>query len=60
MDLYKKRGQPMEPVFGQIKDVCGFVRFLLRGLEGVALEWKLFCGTHNLLRLWRSGMMVRA
>jgi len=57
--LYKKRGQTVEPVFGQMKEVRGFVRFLLRGFEGVALEWKLFCETHNLLKLWRSGMMAR-
>jgi hypothetical protein len=53
--LYKKRPQTVEPVFGQIKDGRGIDRFLLKGLEGASGEWKLTCGTHNLLKLWRSG-----
>ncbi len=53
--LYKKRSRTVEPVFGQIKDARGCDRFLLRGLDGVSGEWKLLCGTHNLLKLWRSG-----
>jgi hypothetical protein len=24
-----------------------------RGLGACAAEWKLLCGTHNLLKLWR-------
>ena len=52
---YKKRSRTVEPVFGQIKDARGCDRFLLRGLKGVSGEWKLLCGTHNLLKLWRSG-----
>ena len=53
--LYKLRGRTVEPVFGQIKDARGCDGFLLRGLDGVSGEWKLLCGTHNLLKLWRSG-----
>jgi transposase len=53
--LYKLRSQTVEPVFGQMKYVRGMDRFLLRGLEGASGEWKLACGTHNLLKLWRSG-----
>jgi transposase len=53
--LYRLRSQTVEPVFGQIKAVRGIDRFLLRGLEGARGEWKLACGTHNLLKLWRSG-----
>jgi transposase len=52
---YKKRSQTVEPVFGQIKDARGSDRFLLRGRDGASGEWKLLCGTHNLLKLWRSG-----
>jgi hypothetical protein len=26
---------------------------LRRGLQACEAEWKLLCGTHNLLRLWR-------
>jgi transposase len=56
---YKKRSQTVEPVFGQIKDARGCKRFNLRGLDGAAGEWKLICGTHNLLKLWRSGRSSR-
>ena len=52
---YKKRSRTVEPVFGQIKDARGAGRFLLRGLDGASGEWMLLCGTHNLLKLWRSG-----
>jgi transposase len=56
--LYKKRGQIVEPVFGQIKICRGILKFMRRGLEACAQEWKLICATHNLLKLWRSGKMV--
>jgi transposase len=52
--LYKLRGQTVEPVFGQIKDVRGFDRFMRRGVEACRSEWSLICATHNLLKLWRS------
>lgn len=52
--LYRIRSQTVEPVFGQIKDARGIDRFLLSGQLGAELEWKLICGTGNLLKLWRS------
>ena len=58
--VYKWRKQIVEPVFGQIKDVRGFRRFLLRGLENVQAEWDLVCLTHNLLKLYRSGKAALA
>jgi hypothetical protein len=51
--LDARRRQTIEPVFGQIKDHRGARRFLRRGLAACAAEWKLLCGTHNLLKLWR-------
>jgi hypothetical protein len=51
--LYAKRKQTVEPVFGQVKDVRNARRFLRRGLPACQAEWKLLCGTHNLLKLWR-------
>jgi DDE family transposase/transposase-like protein DUF772 len=51
--LYALRRQTIEPVFGQVKDVRGARRFLRRGLAACEAEWKLLCGTHNLLKLWR-------
>lgn len=53
--LYKIRGKTVEPVFGQIKDVLGFERFMRRGIDACRSEWSLICGVHNLLKLWRSG-----
>jgi len=53
--LYARRKVIVEPVCGQIKEVRGFRRFLLRGLEKIRGEWRLVCLTHNLLKLWRYG-----
>ena len=53
---YALRKQIVEPVFGQIKEARGFRRFLLRGLEQVRAEWEMICLTHNLLKLFRSGL----
>ncbi len=52
-DLYKMRKAIVEPVFGQLKEVRGFRRFLLRGLEQVGAEFDLMALTHNLLKLFR-------
>jgi transposase len=53
-DIYSKRGQTVEAVFGQ-HVTRGCDRFLLRGKKGAQAEWSLFSATHNLLKLWRSG-----
>jgi hypothetical protein len=45
----------VEPVLGQSKDVRGFRRFLLRGVEKSRGAWRLVCLTHKLLKLWRYG-----
>jgi transposase len=50
---YAQRSRTIEPVFGQVKTVQGGGRFTRRGLAACAAEWKLLCGTHNLLKLWR-------
>ena len=50
---YAKRKETVEPVFGQLKEQQGARRFLRRGLGACEAEWKLLCGTHNLLKLWR-------
>jgi transposase len=52
---YAKRKGTVEPALGQIKEARGLRRFLLRGLESVGFEWDLWCLTHNLLKLFRSG-----
>jgi transposase len=50
---YALRSRTIEPVFGQLKTVQGGGRFMRRGLGACQAEWKLLCGTHNLLKLWR-------
>jgi len=56
-DVYKYRKAIVEPVFGQIKEVRGFRRFSFRGKEKVGFEWDLVCLTHNLLKLFKYGML---
>ncbi len=53
-EAYKQRGSTIEAVFGQMV-MRGLVRFRLRGLNKARAEWSLWCTTHNLLKLWRSG-----
>ena len=50
----------VEPVAGWIKEILGFRRFSLRGLERVQGEWNLVCAAVNLKRLpaqmcWEKG-----
>lgn len=54
--IYKKRKWIVEPVFGQIKEVGRFVRFLLRGLIGARVEWKWVTIAHNLLKVARKAI----
>jgi transposase len=49
---YRLRKQTVEPVFGIIKSVMGFTRFLLRGLGHVNGEWSLVRLAYNVKRLW--------
>jgi transposase len=49
--IYAIRKSTIEPVFGIIKAVMGFDRFLLRGFEAVQGEWNLVCMAWNIKRL---------
>ena len=51
-EFYAKRKSTVEPVFGIIKEVMGFRRFMLRGLQAVTGEWTLVCIAFNLKRLF--------
>jgi hypothetical protein len=51
-EFYAKRKSTVEPVFGIIKEVMGFRRFMLRGLQAVTGEWTLVCIAYNLKRLF--------
>lgn len=55
---YQKRSGMVEPVFGMIKEVLGYRRFLLRGLKNVRGEWSLICTAFNLRKLFRYGQAV--
>jgi Transposase DDE domain len=57
--VYARRQVIGAPGFGQIKEVRGFRRFLLRGLANIRGEWRLVCLTPNLLKLWRYGCAPR-
>ena len=48
---YAQRKTTSEPVFGIIKEVMGFRRFFLRGLDKVKGEWRWVCLAYNLKRL---------
>lgn len=51
---YARRKAVGEPPYGQIKEVRGLRRFLLRGLDQVPDEWNLISLTHNILKLFRA------
>jgi len=55
-EIYKKRKQTVEPVFGIIKEILGFRRFSLRGEEKTNAEWSLICTAYNLKRLFKLSM----
>jgi hypothetical protein len=50
-ELYKQRGQTIEPIFGDIKHNRGFTQFQRRGRSAVRTEWRLIATTHNLRKL---------
>ena len=59
--LLKQRGVTVEPVFGWGKEVLGFRRWTVRGLEKVKTQWLLLCTAMNLLRLykhWATGKLA--
>jgi Transposase DDE domain len=49
--LYRKRMQTIEPVFGHTRHNRGVTRFLRRGRTAVRTEWRLLMMTHNLSKL---------
>lgn len=50
--IYRKRKQTVEPVFGIIKEILGFRRFSLRGEQETDGEWSLICAAYNLKRMF--------
>jgi transposase len=52
-ELYRKRMQMIEPVFGHTKHNRAITRFHRRGRTAVRTEWRLLMATHNLTKLHR-------
>jgi transposase len=50
--IYGRRKCTVEPVFGIIKSVLGFLQFRLRGLKAVSGEWTLVSIAWNLKRMF--------
>ncbi len=54
----RKRKTIVEPLLGRIKNVLGFTRFSVRGIESVKTQWSFICAAHNIktmYALWREG-----
>jgi Transposase DDE domain len=51
--LYRKRQQSIEPVYGHTKHNRKIYRFHYRGRAAVRTEWRLTMTTHNLTNLYR-------
>jgi transposase len=51
-EIYAKRKSTVETVFGIIKEVLGFRRFHLRGLDATQGEWNLVCMAWNMKRMY--------
>jgi transposase len=51
--LYRKRQQSIEPVYGHTKHNRKIYRFNYRGRRAVRTEWRLVMMTHNLTKLHR-------
>jgi transposase len=59
-ETYKLRGRTIEPVFGQIKNIFGFIGFMRRGLRAARSEWALICACFNLMKFFRARLAAIA
>jgi transposase len=53
-ELLKERKKTIEPVFAWVKNILGFRRWTVAGMENVKAQWHLICTTINLMKLYRS------
>lgn len=61
--LLRRRKQIVEAPYGLIKEVLGFRRFTVAGLDQVRVQWSLICTAFNLRKLlphWRNRKPVFA
>ena len=57
----RRRKVIVEPVFGMIKQVEGFRRWTVRGLEQVKTRWAVICTAFNLKKMhkaWAAGQLA--
>lgn len=47
----KRRKGLIEPIFGYIKEINGFRRFTMKGLENAKTQWSMMCTTINLQKM---------
>jgi len=52
--LLKRRKVIVEPAFGVIKQVEGFRRWTVRGLENVRTQWSMVCAAFNLKKMYKA------
>jgi transposase len=52
---YSLRLGIVEPVFGNLKNNIGLLRFTLRGKTKINIQWNLYCMVHNLGKICRYG-----
>jgi uncharacterized Zn finger protein (UPF0148 family) len=53
----KKRMSTVEPVFAHLKEILGFRRFSLKGLEKSKFEFTLLCTAYNIKKLTTAGKL---
>jgi hypothetical protein len=51
-EAYRLRARTVEPAIGQLKQARGMRRFLHRGREACACEFRMMATGHNLRKLW--------
>lgn len=56
---YRRRQQMIEPVFAQMKLRQRASKFSRRGLSACRAEWRLTAATHNLLKLYFTGLRAQ-
>jgi len=62
-ELLRQRKSIVEGPYGVVKEVMGFRRFTVAGLEQVRVQWSLICTAFNLRKLyrhWRVGKLAFA
>jgi len=49
----KKRGQTVELIFAWIKQIDGFRRWTMHGLENAKAQWSMLCAVRNLKQIYK-------